>query len=88
MVPKVAVRIYAGDSAAGGITRAQDNERISCVMPDIDRFACMTYDDLKKIYAVMQSCRDWGPVKQETVDDVMWRNQDVSERIKKMGSLK
>ena len=42
-------QIYAGDSAKAGITRAQDNETISCSNAVFDGYVCLKYEYLREL---------------------------------------
>lgn len=42
--------LYAGNSAIGGITRAQSHENISCQDPKMDNYVAMSYDTLACLY--------------------------------------
>lgn len=60
-IPALDVKTWAGDSAHYGITRSQDDETIYCEDPEFDEYACMSYSDIKKIYATLLQCQKWGP---------------------------
>jgi len=58
--PEIHVTLWAGDSKQSTIDHAQTNEVIKASDPKFDSYVCMTYADLKSIYAVIQSCKNWG----------------------------
>lgn len=58
-IPPIDVSFWAGDSKLGGITRDQDNLVVACDTPEFDRYTCITYEDVQKIYNTMLECRDW-----------------------------
>lgn len=60
-MPAVDVSFWAGDSEAVGIVRAQENKVIACAQAEFDQYACLTYADIKKLYAAMLQCKEWGP---------------------------
>lgn len=58
-VPSINVKLFAGDSAHDGFTRAQNNTTIECTSKAIDDYVAMSYADLKSIYTVIQECKSW-----------------------------
>lgn len=60
-MPAVDVKVWAGDSAKAGISRAQEQLTLACIEPDFDEYACLSYQDIKKLYAAMLQCKEWGP---------------------------
>lgn len=59
-IPKVDVSFWAGDPAMDGISRAQEDQTISCRDAEFSEFVCMTYADLRKLYDTMLMCNEWG----------------------------
>lgn len=60
-MPKVDVKIYTGSSKDAAIVRSQENELISCSSPNIEKFRCLTGEDLMKIYEAFFLCKEWKP---------------------------
>lgn len=58
--PKMDIIFWAGDSSKDGITRAQESRTIECDEAEIDDYACLTYEDVKKMFDTMNRCQDWG----------------------------
>lgn len=58
-VPKWDGKIWAGDSKRAGIVREQDAEFISASDSLFDDYAAVTYADLRKLYVIFQSCKQW-----------------------------
>ena len=56
---------YAGDSVRAGIARSQSDEFIPANSPDFDNYACMSYDDIKKLILIINSCQSWKKKKNE-----------------------
>jgi hypothetical protein len=48
--PGLNIRLWAGDSAAAGIRRAQENQFLACSDGRFDEFVAMTYADAQFIY--------------------------------------
>lgn len=69
-IPPIDVTIWAGDSAHAGVTRAQEHQTILATDPKFDALACMTYTDIKKIYATLLTCKDWGDQPTMSVSEV------------------
>lgn len=84
-MPAVDVTIWAGDSAKSGITRAQENRTLACAEPDFDEYACLTYQDIKKLYAMMLQCKEWGPpiATQSQVKTLFKKNENEITKILK-----
>jgi hypothetical protein len=66
-MPVFSGKLYQGDSANGGITRANPNEQvefISATDPMFDKFTCTKTQDLINYLAEVQkalaSCKRWG----------------------------
>lgn len=58
-MPPIDVSFWAGDSAKDGVTRTQENKTIECKDPEFDELVCLTYEDVKKIFAVLLQCEQW-----------------------------
>lgn len=59
-IPKWDGKLYAGDPAHDGVTRAQANETISCQAPEFNQMICMTMADFRSFYATyVLGCKDW-----------------------------
>jgi hypothetical protein len=52
-------KTWAGDSARAGITRAQDSLHIDATDPQFDNYVAMTYEDLKELFGIVWSCKQW-----------------------------
>jgi len=59
-MPPVDVTFWAGDSAHEGVTRKQEGKTIKASDEAFDDLACLSYLDVRKIYDVLLSCKDWG----------------------------
>lgn len=59
-MPPIDVTFWAGDSARGGVTRKQENKTIPANDPEFDSYACLSYEDVRKIYDTLLTCKDWG----------------------------
>ncbi len=59
-VPAVEAKFWAGDSVRGGITRAQESKTMMCTDSEFDDYVCLTYEDLKEIYALLLQCKSWS----------------------------
>lgn len=60
--PKWDARFYVGDSANGAITRNNPPEPadiISCFDSRVDNYVCVSFDDLKELYEILQRCKQW-----------------------------
>lgn len=64
-----------------GITRAQDNETIACYDPKMDKFVCLSYQDLQAIFAVMLQCKDWGGVQTRTLQEAMNKYPEIVQKV-------
>ncbi len=73
--PKVDVKIWAGDSKNAGLTRSQDNETIKCTDPRVDRLAGLSYEDVRKLFDLIWSCKSW-PKGMERMD-----GQEMSDAV-------
>jgi hypothetical protein len=61
-IPKWDGKIYAGDSAHDGVTRAQENEFISARSPEFDQGIWLSYADFRSFYATyVLGCAQWKP---------------------------
>lgn len=58
-MPPIDVSFWAGDSAKDGVSRSQENKTIPCNDPEMDDLVCLSYTDLKKIFAVLLQCQQW-----------------------------
>lgn len=55
-------KLWAGDSARGGITRAQSGEHIDATDPLFDGYIAMSYEDFRSFYATyVLGCKEWYP---------------------------
>lgn len=59
-IPKIEAAFWAADSKSGAIVRAEDKKAIACLEPEFDQYTCLTYYDLKKIYATLLKCKKWS----------------------------
>src|ERR1700689_1859763 len=57
--PAIDVTFWAGDSSKTGVTRAQDNQTLSCGSASFDDYACLTYEDIRKIWDALLLCEKW-----------------------------
>lgn len=60
-IPAIHAKFWAGDSKNDSITRSQDHDSLLCRDIQFDNYVCLTYEDLKKIYDTMLTCKEWGP---------------------------
>jgi hypothetical protein len=58
-IPKIDIKIWSGDSETGSIRRSQEGEMILAMDGRFNNYACMTYDDLKKVYETLLQCKKW-----------------------------
>lgn len=58
-MPAIDVAFWAGDSAKDGVSRAQENKTMACSDPSFDDYTCLSYEDVKKIFALLQECQQW-----------------------------
>lgn len=55
--PNVDLSTWAGDSITSSIRRGQENRKISCGDPDFNKYVCMEYSDLQKIFNAIAECQ-------------------------------
>lgn len=67
-IPAIDVSFWAGDSSANAIVRAQENRQLKCSSPEFDRYTCITYEDVQKIFDTLLRCKSWA-------------NEPVGERL-------
>lgn len=77
VMPALDIKLYAGSPARGGIERAQDNEVLTCTDPRFNQYACLSYADLRKIYATLQRCESWGSSPMMSARTFYRQNKDV-----------
>lgn len=58
--PAMDIQTWAADSKFSSIVRSQDRRTIQCKDPLFDEMICMSYNDLKKLYETLLSCKSWG----------------------------
>lgn len=83
-MPPVDVTFWAGDSAHEGITRKQDQKTIPASDPSFNDMACLSYLDIRKIYAVLLSCKDWGDqptMSSQELNHFKKKNSDVIRHV-------
>lgn len=84
-IPKVNVRIWAGDAENVSITRSQDPDQIKCESPRFNEFACMSYQDLAALFDALQnSCQQFDQTKLMTAKEkkIFYNeNRKVIDRI-------
>lgn len=59
-MPAIDVEFWAGDADRSSIRRAQENREMLASDPGFNEMACLSYADLRKIYATLLHCKDWG----------------------------
>lgn len=82
-MPKVDVTFWAGDPSIDGVSRAQDNEHMVCSDQKFEDYACLTYADIKKLYAAMLQCKEWGPpiATKDEVTALLKKNSEVVHHV-------
>lgn len=58
-MPPIDAQFWGGDSARQGISRSQENRTLECKQPEFDKYVCLTYEDLQKIYDTLLECKQW-----------------------------
>lgn len=59
-MPPIDVSFWAGDSSTDGIVRSQESKHIACSEPVMDDMVCESYADLKKVFTLLQQCKQWS----------------------------
>jgi hypothetical protein len=81
-MPKIDISLWAGDSNRDGITRAQEDRSMGCQEKYFDEFVCLTYDDLKVIYATLLKCKKWDTkISQENTKIFIDKNPDIHKNL-------
>lgn len=60
--PRWDAHIYAGSSAAGGVTRTQSAEVIKPGENGFEDLRCVKAPDLDRLFVILQQCREWRAI--------------------------
>lgn len=84
-IPAIDVSFWAGNATQGGITRAQEGRSMSCLDPDFDKYVCITYDDIRKVFDTILMCKDWPKSQLASAKDVkrfIKKNSDIIKYVR------
>jgi hypothetical protein len=89
-MPRLDVRFYAADSVSESVIHTSKDpagkpvrdDQIFAKEPRFDSGLWLSYEDIKKIYVVMQSCKEWRP------DTPMMSEDEVRAFIQSLGGEK
>lgn len=84
-MPSIDVQFWAADSERSSIVLKSEDAEISCASPDFDQYACLTYEDIQKIWDTMLQCKEWNaePINTAQARRLVRKNSHIVEKLSK-----